>query len=286
MADTDSGTQTPQEAEREVERTRARLETSIDELSSRMQPGAIFEEGLAYLREGGGAEFTRNLGREIRANPLPLLLIGVGIAWLAASASRAERDRERYARMRYDDDYPYDPRQRRMAYQSGDPYGGRAAPSLSGGAGQPIGVTSGDQAAFNNLVTDLVHLEHDAIAAYDAAIEKLSAPGLKDQVRTFKTDHLQHLDVLGEMGREAGAEVPAKGDAKKMLTTGKVAVAGLVGDGAILKAMKTNEDQTVAAYERAARHDGARPESVAFFEKALADERRHRDWMERTASAL
>ncbi len=59
-----------------------------------------------------------------------------------------------------------------------------------------------------------------------------------------------------------------------------------MGDAAILKAMKTNEDDTVTAYERASAHEDAIPKSKAFFEKALADERRHREWMERTAQSL
>ena len=46
-------------------------------------------------------------------------------------------------------------------------------------------------------------------------------------------------------------EAPSEGDSKQMLTTGKVALASLMGDGAILAAMKTNEDDTVTAYERA-----------------------------------
>ena len=71
-----------------------------------------------------------------------------------------------------------------------------------------------------------------------------------------------------------------------MLTTGKIAMADLMGHGAILKAMKTNEDDTVAAYERAARHEDAMPKSKAFFEKALGDETRHREWMEQTARSL
>jgi hypothetical protein len=88
------------------------------------------------------------------------------------------------------------------------------------------------------------------------------------------------------MARELGIEAPAEGDMKQMLTTGKIALADLMGDGAILKAMKTNEDDTVTAYERAARHPDAIPASKAFFEKAHQDEERHRAWMETTAKAI
>ncbi len=59
-----------------------------------------------------------------------------------------------------------------------------------------------------------------------------------------------------------------------------------MGDAAILKAMKTNEDDTVAAYESASRHPDAIPASKAFFMKAHQDEERHRAWMEATAKSL
>ncbi|MBB3660712.1 hypothetical protein FHX15_005983 [Rhizobium sp. BK650] len=50
--------------------------------------------------------------------------------------------------------------------------------------------------------------------------------------------------------------------------------------------MKTNEDDTVAAYERAIRHEDAIPASKAFFMKAHQDEERHRAWMSTTSNTL
>lgn len=149
-----------------------------------------------------------------------------------------------------------------------------------------MATTVGTETSFEKLVTDLIYLERDAIAAYEASIERLSDPACRDEMAGFKNDHVQHLQVLTEIAREAGADAPAEGDMKEMLTTGKVALAGIMGDGAILKAMKTNEDDTVTAYERAVRHDEALAKSKAFFEKALVDETRHRDWMDRTARSL
>ncbi len=146
--------------------------------------------------------------------------------------------------------------------------------------------TVGNEAKFEDLVTNLIYLERDALAAYEAVMDRLSDTALIDEVGRFRDDHRQHLEVLTEMAHEAEAEAPTEGDMKEMLTTGKICVANLMGDGAILKAMKTNEDDTVQAYEQAAAHDNALPKSKAFFEKALADEMRHRDWMERTAQSL
>lgn len=146
--------------------------------------------------------------------------------------------------------------------------------------------TIGNESEFGKLIKDLIYLEHDAIAAYESTIDRLDDKLLSTEVETFRQDHLQHLATLNEIALEAGVEAPTKGDMKQMLTTGKVALADLFGDSTILKAMKTNEDDTVTAYERASQHEDALPETKAFFMKAHQDELRHRAWFETTAKTL
>ena len=149
-----------------------------------------------------------------------------------------------------------------------------------------MATTVGTEDNIRDLVRNLILLERDAIAAYESTIERLSDANLSRQVDAFRQDHLQHLGVLQDIAAETGAEAPREGDMKQLLTTGKIALADLFGDGAILKAMATNENDTVMAYERAAAHPDAIEKSRAFFQKALSDEQRHRDWMHRTAEAL
>ncbi|MGF9566746.1 ferritin-like domain-containing protein [Neorhizobium sp. BT27B] len=144
----------------------------------------------------------------------------------------------------------------------------------------------GNESTFDKLIKDLIYLEYDAIAAYESTIERLDDKTLSAQVASFRDDHLHHLSTLNEIATKAGIEAPTKGDMKQMLTTGKIALADLMGDATILKAMKTNEDDTVTAYERASQHEDARPETKAFFMKAHQDEVRHRTWFETTATAL
>lgn len=148
-----------------------------------------------------------------------------------------------------------------------------------------MATTIGHESDINKLVEDLLHLEHDALAAYESAIDKLDDETLRSQVAAFREDHLAHVSTLKAMAGELGVEAPQDGDMKQMLTTGKVALANLMGDGAILKAMKTKEDDTVTAYDRASQHPDALPESKAFFQKALNDEQRHRAWFEAGAAA-
>lgn len=141
----------------------------------------------------------------------------------------------------------------------------------------------GNESDFGKLVKDLIYLEHDAIAAYESTIERLDDKTLSAKVAEFHRDHLEHLSTLNEIAAAAAIDAPTKGDMKQMLTTGKIALADMLGDRTILKAMKSNEDDTVTAYERASQHADASPETRAFFMKAHQDEVRHRAWFEITA---
>jgi gas vesicle protein len=82
---TDPGSKSSAEIEREVEGTRARLTGTIEELKDRVSPGQVVEQAMDYIRGSGGQEFVANLGRQLRDNPLPILLIGTGIGWLMLS---------------------------------------------------------------------------------------------------------------------------------------------------------------------------------------------------------
>jgi hypothetical protein len=77
--------------EQEAEQTRAQLAVTLAELRARMTPGQVIDSVVDYASEGQAAEFFNNLRREIRENPLPLVLIGIGIAWLIVASSRSSR---------------------------------------------------------------------------------------------------------------------------------------------------------------------------------------------------
>jgi ElaB/YqjD/DUF883 family membrane-anchored ribosome-binding protein len=68
--------------EQESEQTRLRLADALEELRTRLSPGQVVDQLVDYATEGGAAEFVRNLGEDVRRNPLPVTLIGAGIGWL------------------------------------------------------------------------------------------------------------------------------------------------------------------------------------------------------------
>lgn len=73
--------------EQEVTAQRRRLESDIDEIQRRLTPGRLIDEMLNYVRGSSGTTFVNNLGRSVKANPLPVALTGVGLAWLMARAN-------------------------------------------------------------------------------------------------------------------------------------------------------------------------------------------------------
>ena len=115
--------------------------------------------------------------------------------------------------------------------------------------------TVGTETTAADLIKNLLILEHDAIAAYDSTIERLENAEYRQQIETFRRDHEEHVQELGRIADTMGIDKPMEGDMKQWLTTGKVALADLAGDNAVLKAMKTNEDDTVAAYQQALDND-------------------------------
>lgn len=143
-----------------------------------------------------------------------------------------------------------------------------------------MATTVGTETQLTDLLKNLIRLDYDAIAAYEAAIDRLENTMNKQQFTTFLADHQRHTENLGTHLQTLGEVPPQQGDLKSYLTQGKVIIGGLMGDNAIIKAMKTNEDDTNTAYERALEHTDLSPELRQILEQNFADERTHRAWIE------
>lgn len=146
-------------------------------------------------------------------------------------------------------------------------------------------VTVTDSDKIISDINDLIHLDYDAIAAYQSAIERLETAEYKAKLTEFMGDHKKHVDELSKVVRSEGGTPPTEGDAKKVLTKGKVVIAGLMGDEAVLKAMKANEEVTNTKYEDAV-EEGYAEHVQALLRQGLADERRHKAWLEATIDKL
>ncbi|MDB4927533.1 MAG: uncharacterized protein JWM10_17 [Myxococcaceae bacterium] len=143
----------------------------------------------------------------------------------------------------------------------------------------------GTQSDLGDLLHQLIELDYDAIEAYRTALARFEDTGFRSQMSSFQQDHERHVHELSVLLRAMGREPPEGPDMKQYLTKGKVVIAGLLGDPAVLAAMITNEDDTNTAYERAAARVDLSTELRELVEHNLADERRHREWLREKLAA-
>lgn len=144
----------------------------------------------------------------------------------------------------------------------------------------------GNETSFIETLNDLIELDFDAVAAYQAAVDRLDDPVIRDRMGEFMSDHQRHIQQLSAFVRELGEMPPTERDFKAVLTQGKVIIGNLIGDKGILHAMKSNEDDTNQAYEQALRRTDVLPRIEGILKQNLADERRHRSWIEERLSMM
>ncbi|HEX6143307.1 MAG TPA: PRC-barrel domain-containing protein [Geminicoccaceae bacterium] len=96
---------TADEVQRDVERRRAELRGTVDEIQHRLTPGQLFDRAVDYFWEEPRAGGQSRLTRAIVQNPLPVLVIGAGLAWLAIAATQERPRRGRRIHRGYREAY-------------------------------------------------------------------------------------------------------------------------------------------------------------------------------------
>jgi bacterioferritin (cytochrome b1) len=142
----------------------------------------------------------------------------------------------------------------------------------------------GMQISFSSALQDLLALDYDAIEAYETAINKLENTNYKEKLTEFKADHERHIKEITTILGLHNEKIPTGPDAKQWLTKGKVILANLMGDEAILSAMKSNEGDTNTAYQRMNERDDIWEDAVEMLAKGWEDEKRHKAWLENILS--
>lgn len=140
----------------------------------------------------------------------------------------------------------------------------------------------GTQEQFVDALYELCELDYDAVEAYQAAINRLDNNQYKNQLQQFKADHERHIREIKNLLKQHNAEFPEGPSSKQLLAQGKVVLANLFGDDAILKAMLSNEEDTNTAYERLNSRTDEWEDAKDILRRGLEDERRHKQWIEQT----
>lgn len=99
-----SDTRSPEQIERDIERERAGLSNTLNDLQQRFSVETIARQVTDQFREHGG-DIGRSVSEAVKRNPVALALTGVGLAWMILGDKSAPAPHDRGYRGRgYDDD--------------------------------------------------------------------------------------------------------------------------------------------------------------------------------------
>jgi phosphoglycolate phosphatase-like HAD superfamily hydrolase len=77
----------PKELEDDLARIRAAMDQTLTAIENKFDSKEILRH-LQNFFEGGPGEFGANLGKVLKENPIPVLMVCVGLAWLGLSSVR------------------------------------------------------------------------------------------------------------------------------------------------------------------------------------------------------
>jgi len=143
----------------------------------------------------------------------------------------------------------------------------------------------GKQGSFADAVKNLIELDFDAVEAYETALNKMENNTYKKYLQGFKEDHERHIKELSALLTKHNEEPPhGPSSVKHWLTKGKVVMAEILGDDLILRALRSNEIDTLTAYRRMDERVDRWPDSESILHRGLEDEKRHNAWLEKQLS--
>jgi broad specificity phosphatase PhoE len=202
----------PASIERDLTETRARLGRHLDELTSRLSPGQLIDEGLSYLRNGQANQFMHNLTADLRDNPLPVALAGLGLAWLAVSTGMQRNGNGQRALVPYDAPEAIASRRAEMAERARR-------------AGEAVTRTADEtEEAFNSRVAEararVIGIKREAAETAAAFADRVqqgveaiqrNAHEAAEDLRETAAEWRDKLMAKGHEGREATAHAAQRG---------------------------------------------------------------------------
>jgi len=136
-------------------------------------------------------------------------------------------------------------------------------------------------------LNDLLQLDHDAVGAYEIAIEKLKDREHADQISGFKKDHERHIRELNELIAALGGTPTNEPHATGPLKQALQSLGGIAGDKGVLIAWRANELQVRTKYDSYAAEANRWPQNAKrVVDQNALDEGRHLEWATRVLNGM
>lgn len=68
-----------------IEQTRKEIDRTLLTLEDKLSPRELWDQAIRW--SGGAKEFSENLGRTIRENPIPATLLAISLIWLMVAGT-------------------------------------------------------------------------------------------------------------------------------------------------------------------------------------------------------
>lgn len=129
-------------------------------------------------------------------------------------------------------------------------------------------------------LNDLLALNHDAIGAYDIAIERLEDPDHASQITGFRADHQRHIAELNDRIVHLGGTPENRPNLTGPMKEGLQKVGSLGGDRGTLIAWRMNELLVRTKYDAYASKATSWPDDLKrMIDQQALDEERHYKWV-------
>jgi uncharacterized protein (TIGR02284 family) len=127
-------------------------------------------------------------------------------------------------------------------------------------------------------VQDLIHLDMDAIKAYEQAIKACEHEIVSTQLRSFQGDHQRHVRDLSEELRKLGEQPDVRTDLKGFFIEKFTAITSM-GTRSALMSMMGNEQLTTSRYKAALDLRDLPESTKQIIRTNYGDEQRHLEWI-------
>lgn len=142
----------------------------------------------------------------------------------------------------------------------------------------------GSQHDFGKALHALVQLTQDTVQAYNSALDRLEDESFKQALMGYRDVLREHIADIDRVLVHHNRAVPSGPSYKQYLTTGKVAIADMLGDDfSILKALHTTVHDLEQAYRRVSEHDDRWRELMPVLTQARDDVSAQALWIDQAS---
>jgi uncharacterized protein (TIGR02284 family) len=137
----------------------------------------------------------------------------------------------------------------------------------------------------NSTIVDrlnkLIQIDIDSFHAYTQALESIEDENVCETLSNYRRDHERHVEILTKTVHELGGKAPEfTRDFKGFLMSGYTAIRGMMSDEGAIKAMISNENIPLKAYQESVEMPEL-PEDMKFtLRNHYEDEKKHKDGLE------